>query len=579
MFTVFIGTFNAKQLYMKTFLMSIGLVAGLLTGAAAQIRSIGTQPLGGDPNAPQTAADKMANTPKYQKALKVFDRLVEARGDFRLPVPEFVMLKGKGNGRAAFMDYENNEVQLDENAYNACIESGFDTAGLAFLIGHELTHYYEKHGWRSGFAQEYSDLPIGLKINKMVDKVANETEADYLGGFLAYSAGYGLFEKGPELIEHIYKAYGWGTESVNYPSLSDRQALIGRTNVKLQYLVEVFEMANLLTAIGHYEEAYEYYRYVAIRYQSREIYNNLGVAKVLEAMDHFENNELVYRYPVQLDLSLSGGSKGSGAGEINRDTLLLQALLQFDAAISLDPNYAPAYLNKACAYALLGDMTRARFYAAEEARAAARKNNRYPKTAVDADVLLGILEAKSGNKDNAKKIFEAAAKDSSALAAINLKILNEDPLPKAPPEKLGLKAETIDGLKMSDVSHPADNDLCPKFDDQKAIQLTIDLMFAQNPAPGANSKSKVYICINALNEARNKDPMTIFHFTNPDNTGKTAKNIALGAAREEIVKAYGEAPKTIESPIGQMMVYSKIIFILQNNKLVRWINYTTRSSC
>lgn len=566
-----------KQFPMKTFLINIALAVCLLPLASAQTRSIGTLPLGGNTKAPMSPADKMASTPQYQQALQVFDKLVEARGDFRMPVPKLVMLKGKGNGNAAFMNYQLNEVQLDETAFNTCIESGFGDAGVAFLLGHELTHYYEKHGWRNGFVQEYGDLPISLKLNKLSDKVANETEADYLGGFLAYSAGYGLFDRGAELIQKIYKAYNWAPDTENYPSLSDRKTLISQTNKKLERLVEVFEMANLLTAIGRYDEAYEFYRYLAIRYQSREIYNNLGVAKVLEALEQFEDNEVVFRYPVQLDLSFSGGSKGNGAGS-SRDTLLRQALLQFDAAISMDPNYAPAYLNKACAYALLGESTRARFYAAEEARRAALRDNKYPKTAVDATILLGILGAKSGEEAGiaeAKRIFEQAATiDSSALAAINLMILNNEPLPKAPSEKLGLKSETIDGLKMVDISHPTDNDQCPRFDDSRSIILNDELAFYQNPAPGPNSK--VYICNNSL---KTNDPMTIFHLTNPGITGKTAKNIGLGDGREAIVTAYGEAPKTIESPLGQIMVYSKIIFILQDNKVVRWINYTIRASC
>ncbi len=555
---------------MKAVCITSILLSCLLQSVLAQHRTIGTIPLGGtQPGSSQSPADKMAATPAYKQALSVFDKLVEARGDFRLPVPKFVMLKGKGNGNAAFMNYQLNEVQLEENAFNASKE--FGDAGLAFLIGHELTHYYEKHGWRDGFVLEYGDLPIGLKLNKLTDKVANETQADYLGGFLAYSAGYGLFDKGPELIQKIYTAYGWGTESENYPSLSDRQALLLRTQEKLGRLIEVFEMANLLTAIGSYAEAYEYYRYVAIRYQSREIYNNLGVAKVLEAMNEFEANELVYRYPVELDLSFSAGSKGSGAGSL-REAKLRQALLQFDAAISMDPSYAPAYLNKACAYALLGDSTRARFYADKEARNAALGNNRYPKTAVDADVLLGILEAKSGNTEQAKKIFQTAAtKDSSKLAAINLRILNNEPQEQAPKDKVGLKPETIDGLKMVAISHPIDNDLFPKYDDQKTIELTDNLGFNQNPAPGPNSK--VYISNNTMNTT---EPMTIFHFTTAGNNGKTAKNIGLGDGRDAIVKAYGEAPRTIETPIGQIMVYKQIIFILKDNKLERWVNYTKR---
>ncbi|MBK6949033.1 MAG: tetratricopeptide repeat protein [Haliscomenobacter sp.] len=63
---------------------------------------------------------------------------------------------------------------------------------------------------------------------------------------------------------------------------------------------------------------------------------------------------------MQLDLESSGSRN---LGLINpRDQMLSQAILHFDAAISMDPNYAPAYLNKACAYMLLGDAGRARFY-------------------------------------------------------------------------------------------------------------------------------------------------------------------------------------------------------------------------
>lgn len=557
---------------MKTLFIGIFLIAGILPEISAQSRSIGTQPLGGNPKMLNTPADQTDDSARYNKALRVFDKLVEARGDFRLPVPKLVMLKGRKDGNAAFMNYQLHEVQLEEIAYNAAIEYG--DAGLAFLLAHELTHYYEKHGWRSGFAQEYGDLKIGMKLQKLTDKVANETEADYLGGFLTYSAGYGLFDKGPEMIQKIYKAYNWGSgESENYPSMTDRQTLLQRTKEKLENLIDVFEMANLLTAIGRYDEAYQYYQYVALRYQSREIYNNLGVTKLLEAMDEFEEKELVFRFPVQLDLDFSG-SKGAGAGS-GREAKIRQALLQFDAAISLDPDYAPAYLNKACAYVLLGDYTRARFFAAEEARAAALRNKQYAKTAVDAEVLLGIIEAKNGNKDYARKIFETVVKtDSSALAAINLKILNEEPLPPAPKEKTSLKAETIDGLKMQAIAFPSDNDGCPKADADKEIQLNNDLVFHRNPAPGPHSK--VFISLNNLSAT---EPFTIFHLTKPGHPGKTAKNIALGDTRDAIVSAYGEAPRIIETPLGQIMVYKAIIFILENNKLVRWINYTTRSSC
>ena len=510
----------------------------------------------------------------YQRAKQVFDKLVEARGDYRYPAPDFVLLDREES--VAFMNYDLLQVQLEQKAYKVC--EAFGDPALAFLLGHELTHYYEKHGWRRGFASEYSDLPIGIQIKGMLDKVANETEADYLGGFLAYSAGYGIFDKGAELMQQLYEAYNMRDENVmanGYPSLADRQEISRRTKQKLEELVEVFELANLLNAIGSFDEAYEYYLYVVMRYQSREIYNNMGVARALRALGLFDESEIIYHYPIQLDLQSTGGSR-SMEGEPDRNELLRQALVHFDAAISLDSGYAPAYLNKACVLALLGDPVRARFYAEVEARSRALENAKYAKTAVDADILIGILEAKSGNTAAAKKLFETAATtNKSPLAAVNLKILNGDTWEPERTEITGaFDEEAIDGLEFIFVAYPTDSD-GPAYDPDRSIELTNGRAFHQNPAPGPNSK--IY-----MSKGTGDNPvLTIFQLTtNAAYEGKTARGIALGDDRAKIVSAYGEPRRTVETPMGDIMVYKKlkIIFIIsgQDKKLVRWINYTTR---
>lgn len=510
----------------------------------------------------------------YQRAKQVFDNLVEARGDFRYPVPDFVLLDREES--LAFMNYDLLQVQLEQKAYK--VAEAYGDAGLAFLLAHELTHYYEKHGWRKGFAQEYSDLPIGLQIKGMLDKVANETEADYLGGFLAYSAGYGIFDKGPELMQQLYEAYNMKDENVmanGYPSLADRQELSRRTKQILEQLVEVFELANLLNAIGNYDEACQFYLYVAMRYQSREIYNNMGVAKALKALGLFDESEVKYRYPIQLELRFSGGSRETG-DEPSREVLLRQALVQFDAAISLDSGYAPAYLNKACVLALLGDTVRARFYTDVEARTRALANAKYEKTVVDADILMGILEAKSGNTDAAKKLFETAAQTNrSPLAAVNLKILNGDSWEPETTEIQGtFDEEAIDGQEFIFVAYPTDSN-GPAYDPDRSIELTNGLAFHQNPAPGSNSK--IFIS----NNPESRTPFTIFQLTTtPDYSGKTARGIGLGDSRDKIISAYGEPWRTVETPLGDILVYKKlkIIFIVAgpDKKLIRWINYITR---
>ncbi|MDZ4679794.1 MAG: tetratricopeptide repeat protein [Saprospiraceae bacterium] len=533
-----------------------------ITSLFAQDRSFATLPLAQKPNAIRSAEMYGKETPQYQKVLSVYNRLVQARGDFRYPVPALALLKEVK--QMAAMDYSKLEIILEERAYQVCSSFGNQSdAALALLLAHELTHYYEKHGWRKGFVEDNIDLDIGLRLDSLTDNAAKETEADYLGGFLVYSAGYGLFDKGPEVLAKLYQAYEMPVEkSDKYPSLSDRQSMGRRSAEKLAQLVEVFDMANLLTAIGNYTDAYAFYYQVLMVYQSREIYNNLGVTAVLDAMQYFSPADLKYRFPIELDLTSTATRDVSLAP--NRDSLLRQALLHFDAAISMDPQYAPAYLNKACAYALLKDYNRARFYAGVEAHQAALKNN-YPKTALGADVLNGILDALEGEEGRAQTTFKAAASAGSPLAAQNLRIL----LGERIETEIGAqgapdKPERIDEKVLARVAEEG------KVDDSKTIALAKQLYFYQNPLQGPHSR--LFVSENSYTKKT-----TYLHLTSAGYAGKTARQIGLGDDRTAIVAVYGEPGHTIETPRGEIMVYKKnkkMIFLLNpSGKLERWGNY------
>jgi hypothetical protein len=504
------------------------------------------------------SAAKKVDSAQYSRVVAIYNRLVQARGDFRYPVPIFNLSKEEKS--CAYMDYEQLEIKLEEKALGVCNTFGTNSeAAIAFLLGHELTHYYEKHGWRKGFADDYKDLKIGIQLDKIADDAANETEADYLGGFLAYSAGFGLFDKGADVIQSLYKAYGLKTDIPGYPSLSDRQALSTRSAEKMNRLVQVFDMANLLTAIGKYPEAYDYYRYIAVEYQSREVYNNLGVTAMMDALQRFTENELKFRFPIELDLE-SSASKGKDNAQV-RTALLKEAILQFDAAISLDPSYAPSYLNKAIAYALLGDTERARFYANVEARQPATAKP-YPKILLDIDVLLGILEANGGNAKKAKTLFQSSANAGSEIAKINLKILLKQPVNAANANTSSFaKSEKIDGLEISDIVAN------PKFIEKYTVEISNELKFLQNPKIG--KFSNLYINQNTSNRQLN-----FILFTAPGYGEKTAQNIGIGADRATIVKAYGDPQRTLETTRGQILVYGKLLFILgADGKLQRWANY------
>lgn len=530
----------------------------------------------------RAAANKIKGTPAYDKALRVYERLREARGDYRYPVPAFYITQKE---TVAEMNYAENAIYLGEKAFNVCETFGAQSeAAIAFLLGHELTHYYEKHAWQDHFAveNEKNSLATGLNtlfkemlesagtsalrtqllrfdtLSRQMDAAAMELQSDYLGGFLAYSAGYGAFTQGDELIRRLYQAFGLPDEMPGYVPRFERENMSRHSAQKMNDLVEVFEMANLLTATEQYEAAYRYYRKVLVEYQSRELYNNVGAAAMMHALkSYFNADEIKFRYPIQVDPEMAN-SRGPQEDSI-RNNLLRQAVQHFDAAISLDPGYAPAWLNKACALALLGDRVRAYYFADVEARAASK--GRYAGNLDKVEILLGILDAGAATTDGkikAEMRFTAAeVTDKSGLAAYNLAVLNNRPLPTQPADPGGssfFDEESIDGQDLSALLYP---------DDNKMLAIDETQVFYQHTAFSKNSR--LY-----FNRQSGKVSI-LFQATTTNNPGETTRGIKIGSRRTDIEKKYGLAPRQVLTPGGQILVYPDILFILNGDVLERWV--------
>ncbi len=165
-------------------------------------------------------------TKEYKRIRSIYEKLVEAKGDRRMPVPvEFE----NEVAYVASMDYRNMDISIEKQAYD--VANKFGDEGIAFLLAHELTHYYEKHGWRSEYADAVSDLETGKVLSTLNDKILNEVQADVLGGFLAYSAGFGIFDKSDLLIDSLYKSYGREDKLKGIP-VKARSYELGKTQSK-----------------------------------------------------------------------------------------------------------------------------------------------------------------------------------------------------------------------------------------------------------------------------------------------------------------------------------------------------------
>ena len=514
---------------------------------------------------------------KYQVAKKVFDKLVRAKGDKRLRMPDFVM--GTKKRYVAWMNGKKGLIGLEEAAYDVCVQYGADSLNaMAALLGHEIIHYYEKHSWGNEFATAFSDLNVSstVKNNSRSNdlKAMNETEADYQGGFLAYSAGYQTFGIMPKVLVDVYAAYGLPKEIPGYPSLDDRTKLAVESELRLEDLISVFETANYMVVLQQYESVDQYYAYILKEYQSREIFNNAGVNAVLAALQLFDEGaeQLKYAYPLQLDgqtrmekPKTRGDHLGFAERKEKRDKLLKQAQYYFEQAKALDKEYGTALINLACVADLMEEYEEASFYAKKAAKIA--KKNRNAKVEADAYIIRGIANIHEGEVEDGKSFIERAkSKDEGAvpLANLNLTILagNTPESPKVKP-KLSLTKEKVDGVDLDDFMSEIDVD--------NLLEINGDLTC------GVKNLDNSKILLNLVGGGQKG--YTLLHLTKNGYASSTGDGMSIGSSKMDVVKKYGTPSRIQEARQGQYLVYDfkNIAFFISDNKVDSWCLYRVKA--
>ncbi|MBC7774518.1 MAG: hypothetical protein H7246_03700 [Phycisphaerae bacterium] len=282
----------------------------------------------------------------------VLKKIYQASGDVSHPIPT-VFLSENTRCMAAFFS-RKNAIEVERQTYEVCRSFGADSLNaLAIVLSHELSHAFDVEQKGSAFRSNF------WAYNRQTgSSVEREKSADVRGAFMAHLAGYRIVPIVPTLIQKLYAAYPKQNQSAAYPSEAERRRTAFEVQGLVDTLIQVFDAANYLLAIGQSDMAAICYDHVLQVYKSPEIWNNYGIACVLEALRL--PGEDGFAYPFELDwqlrLSRPRGPAPTEQQMRQRQALLQRSRLAFAEAIRLAPGYFSAQTNAWCVNVISGDV-------------------------------------------------------------------------------------------------------------------------------------------------------------------------------------------------------------------------------
>ena len=283
-------------------------------------------------------------------AHKVYSQIIDAIGNNNPRSPRLVFKDSERN--PASYSPKKKTITIENKVLEICYSFGEDSLNaLSYILAHELGHHYRNHGWMSQYASlEFSDALDGQ--NKTPEqRESYEIESDIYAGFYAHIAGYDALKVADSFLDAIYKSYSLPHELKNYPTLEERKAIINQNRSDFEELRDIFALANIIMSVGQYDYAQELYDYIINKgFTSREIYNNLGLCYVYEALaldveDAYFNLLIPFKIDLSTRLESNGSTRGAMTAQQQAIMLFKDAKREFETAIQLDDNYSIAKEN------------------------------------------------------------------------------------------------------------------------------------------------------------------------------------------------------------------------------------------
>lgn len=352
---------------------------------------------------------------------KVYHNLNEAIGDGSHDIPTLVMSENKKS--VAKYIPNGNKIEFEYQAYQICRKMGKDSLNaVAFILSHELGHYYRDHKWLSDVGSSYAGTELGNKLElaqvSLDTTIRIETEADEYSCFYSKMAGYSILNA-PQFFDSLYAGYSFPDEMKRYPSLTQRKEIASTIEKQTSELYRLYDIASIMMLKGEYRCASILYKNILNkRFGSREIFNNIGVSYALEGLKYASDEFKDLAFPFSIDLSsrLSGNLRGIDQSDsLKAASYFNQAKEMFDKSKKLDGNYLPAKINLAIVSALNKDF-RFAYYLLSELEEV--KTNQ-PSEKLKIEYTIALIDFISRKENAIEKIKTLSLNNQLAFISLN----------------------------------------------------------------------------------------------------------------------------------------------------------------
>ena len=487
-------------------------------------------------------------------AHKVYDDIIDAIGNNNPRSPKLVFKDSERN--PASYSPKKKTITIENKVLEICHTFGEDSLNaLSYILAHELGHHYRNHGWMSQYASlEFSDA-LDDQNKTPEQRESYEIESDIYAGFYAHIAGYDALKVADSFLDAIYTSYALPHDLKNYPTLAERKAIIGQNKSDFEELRDVFDLANIVMSVGQYDYAQELYQYIIDKgFTSREIYNNLGLCYVYEALaldveDAYFNLLIPFKIDLSTRLESNGSTRGAMTAQQQAISLFKDAKREFETAIQLDANYSIAKENL-----FFTDV--ALTYLGENVRSQITSDDLIAEKQCCEFCVRGHSAVMDKELSKAKKLFK---KGSSKCAICEI---NTDFRKKQTPKTKKYQKSEFDILEVNGI------DMNCKYFSSKDCDKYYKLTFSK-VCINSHSSVKVFMLKKKIQGKRSC--VSVQEISTNDNKLKNSVDIYVGDDIDKILDDYQNL-RIVNSADSKYIsiVDEQLTFLIEDNKVKKW---------